>query len=917
MLVGRAQERAHIDRLLAGARAGCSSPLVLSGEAGIGKTALLEYAAGAGRDFRVLRTVGVQAESAFAFSGLMQLVRPVLGALEALPEAQRDALERSLGLGEAGERRLFLSYAGALSLLAAAAAQEPLLLLVDDVHWLDASSAEALGFVARRLEAEQIALVFARRPAAGGPFDPRGLEEIDLGGLPEGDARELLAAGREPMAPAVANRVIAETGGNPLALIEVPSMLTADQRAGHAALDDPLPVGEALEQAFYSQAGSLSDRARQALLIAAASDSGRLEAILQAAGGDAGAIDEAESAGLVRVHGGELTFRHPLVRSAVYFGAPSGERRAAHAALARALGPDDHNRRAWHLSEAVLGPDEAIAKALDAAGAEAGARCSEDEARLLERAALLSPDPARRVSRLLRAGQAAQEAGLSEEALALLERGLAVADDPRVRADLQLTRLRVARATGHFGDLIETCLVEAKRVEAFDPQRAASLLYHAHHHAFERFDLDRSRELIEKASAMVNGADDEATLPVLSGVSLQAVADGRVADALAAAERGAELELERERMSDTAVPFAECLAFLERYELSRSLLERLLSELRARGAVVELIRALAALTSLELRQGRVAQASVAAHEAVTLAQEWALSYWEAWSLARLASVEAVLGREQEGRDHVRRAAELSSQAQDRETQAHCLDALGRLELGLANVAQAVSAFERVAALTGAIQHPAYLLWIPDLIEAELRSNRRERALELLGGFAAMCEASPHSWATAAEARCRALLAPDAEVDDRFTEAHELARQENVSAFERGRVELLWGERLRRAGRRLDSRARLRSALAQFESLGATSWAERTREELRASGERTRRGDSSVFDRLTPRELEVALLAAEGHSNREIGARLFLSPKTVELHLGRSYRKLGIHSRTELGRALPRAEGDPLLERVQS
>jgi DNA-binding CsgD family transcriptional regulator len=899
MLLGRVPERDRIDRLVAGAREGRSGALLLRGEAGVGKTALLEYSAGSADGFRVLRAIGIESEASLAFSGLMQLTRPVLGALDHVPEAQREGLERALGLGlgDAGAHETFLAYAGTLSLLAAAAEEQPLLCLVDDAHWLDSSSADALAFAARRIEAERIAMVFAARPREGRGVDVRGVEELAVGGLDEPAARELLAAGPAPVAPAVAHRLIVTTEGNPLALIELPAILSAEQRAGREPLDVPLLAGESVERAFLSRARALSDAARGALLVAAASDRGDLDIIVSAAGEYGGALDEAEAAGLVRVRGGELAFRHPLVRSAVYFGAPAGERRAAHAALAEAIGVSDPGRRAWHLAEAALGPGDEVARALEEAASAAGRRSIEDEGRLLERAARLTPDPAERAPRLLRAGAALHEAGRAEEAMALLDQGLSLAEDPLLRADLHETRLYVARALGTVGANVETCLAEAERVEALDPLRAAAILYHATYQAFELYDLERSGALCRRLEELT-AATDEPSLPALGALAWQALCAGGSEEVRAPALRGADAALALDRLDEKAVDFAECLTFIEDYALARRLLERAVPEYRARARVVDLVRALDALANLELRLGNFARASVAAHEAVQLSEDGALDYWIAWSRARLAAVEAVIGREDECRANVHRAVAICRETGDRETEAHAHDALGRLELGLGRTEQAIAALSEAAAIAGGVTHPGYILWRPDLVEAFMRAGRESDAARLLSVLEETTAAGP--WAAAVTARCHALLADD---DAAFEEAYARC-DERVSSFERARTELVWGERLRRSGHRLAARERLVAALAELERLGASSWSARAREELRASGQTVRRGGPAVTERLTPRELEIALHAAAGLTNREIGARLFLSPKTVELHLGRVYRKLGLRSRTELASAMP-------------
>ena len=512
MLFGREHECARLEELLDDARNGHSRALVLRGDPGIGKTALLEYAIERAEGFRVLRAVGIESESKLAFSGLHQLLRPVLGALDQVPEAGAEALRRSLALAEPGEVNPFLVYAGALQLLAAAAEREPILAVVDDAHWLDPASAEAITFAARRLEAESVAVLFAVREGETTRLDARGIPELWIKGLSAEAAGELLAeVNGGSIAAAVAGRLVAATEGNPLALVEIPPMLSEGQRAGTDPLDDPLAVGESVERAFLSRARSLSPRAREALLIAAASDSGDLAAIARACGGSVAALDEAEEGGLVRVHGGELSFRHPLVRSAVYAAASAGARREAHAALAEAFGEEDADRRAWHLAAAAIGPDEAIAAALEGAAERARGRGGVGaEARLLERSAALTPDPDHRASRLGQAGWAAFLAGWSDESLALLERGLQLVADPLTRADLHdsLAYVFWSRASP-AGVHSERCVAEAESVAERDPVRAAKLLWHATEGAGIGFDVDRSRELSERAWSLVEGGDEE------------------------------------------------------------------------------------------------------------------------------------------------------------------------------------------------------------------------------------------------------------------------------------------------------------------------------------------------------------------------------------------------------------------------
>jgi DNA-binding CsgD family transcriptional regulator len=909
VLIGRERECARLDELLDDARNGRSRALVLRGDPGIGKTALLEYAIDRAEGFRVLRAVGIESESKLAFSGLHQLLRPVFGALDQVPEASAEALRRSLALVEPGEVNPFLVYTGALQLLAAAAEREPLLAVLDDAHWLDPASAEAITFAARRLEAEAVALLFGVREGEATRLDTRGIAELQIRGLSAEAARELLAgADNRRIAPAVAGRLIAATEGNPLALVEIPRTLSDGQRAGTEPLDDPLAVGESVEGAFLSRAGSLSSQAREALLIAATSDSGDLATIARACGGSAAALDEAEEAGLVRVRGGELSFQHPLVRSAVYSAVTAGRRREAHRALAEAFGSEDADRRAWHLGAAAIGPDEAIATALDDAAERARGRGGvAAEARLLERAAALTSDPERRASRLSRAGWAAFLAGWNDEALAMLEQGVQLVADPITRADLHDSLAYVLWARGSPGDYAETQIAEAERVHEVDAIRAVKLLWHATDLVTMRYELDRLRELSERAWSLVEGADEDQIAHALACRAWMALFDGDREQAIGLARRGAEIVRDHQELSGggALLDFADCLADLEEYRLAARLLEEALPIYRERGWLVALTAALNVLSGLERRMGRLDRAAAAGTESVLRAEELDLTRHLSWAVTALALVEAALGREDDCRAHAAAAIEAVGERPDWEIETHALEALGRLELGAGRARECIVHLERARELAGRVGGgTAYLQWRPDLIEAYVRTNQLSEAGAELATFEGFEATGLGPWARATIARCRGLLAGEDDFDEAFTEALSLCT-DAVSPFERARTELLYGERLRRTGRRLDSRDHLRAALDEFERLGASGWADRAREELRASGETARKRDPALVDELTPRELEIALQVADGGTNKEVAARLFLSPKTVELHLGRVYRKLGIRSRTELARLMPR------------
>ncbi len=907
-MIGRERECARLDELLDDVRNGHSRALVLRGDPGVGKTALLEYATGRAGGFRVLRAVGIESESKLAFSGLHQLLLPVLGELHQVPEAAAEALSRALALAAPGEVNPFLAYAAVLQLLAAEAEREPLLAVLDDAHWLDPASAEAITFAARRLEAESVGVLFAVREGEATRLDTRGIPDLRIEGLSAEEAHELLSgADGGSIAAGVAERLVDATAGNPLALLEIPRTLSDAQRSGMESLDDPIAVGESVERAFLSRARSLSPEAREALLVAAASDSGDLAAIARACDSSAASLDEAEAAGLVQARGGELSFRHPLVRSAVYSAAAAGARREAHLALADAFGADDADRRAWHLGAAAVGPDDEVAAALEGAADRARDRGGAGaEARLLERSATLTRDAGLRASRLARAGWAAFSAGWSDESLALVEQGLELAQDPLTRADLYDALGFLSWSKASYGEHYETFIAEAERVQEVDPLRAARLLWHASGELSLRFEIEGHRQLVEWTWSLVGGGDEEQISFGLAARAWQAVLDGDLSQGIDLARRGAAIVDAREDLTvgGLLIDFAECLTTLEQYEVAGRLLEQALPIYRERGLLVPLIAALPVLSDLELHRGRLERASAAATEALERAKELDLTRHVAWALVGLAGIEAVLGRVDDCRAHVAEAIATQAPA-DTVVEAHALDALGRIELGAGRAQESIPCFERVRELAGTRAGGTPLLrWRPDLIEAYVRAKRVPEAAAELAAFEKFEDTGLGPWATATLARSRALLADEGVLDDGFAEALSLCT-DSVSPFERARTELVYGERLRRAGRRLDSREQLRAALDEFERLGASSWAERAREELRASGETARKRDPALVDELTPRELEIALQVADGGTNKEVAARLFLSPKTVELHLGRVYRKLGIRSRTELARLMPR------------
>jgi DNA-binding CsgD family transcriptional regulator len=846
----------------------------------------------------VLRALGVESETDLAYSGLLELLRPVLNRISALPLGQEVALSGALAVGAAPDVDRFAVYAATLALIASVAEDQPVLCLVDDAQWLDRTSAEALLFATRRFAEEGVVMMFGARDGEATRFEARGVPELLLEGLDPADARRLLgqAPGGDTVAAEVAARLVTMTDGNPLALTEIPSELTEAQRVGAEALDDPLHGGAAVERAFGNRVSKLSPLARCALLLAAASDTGDLEPVLRAAGDDAAGLDEAQEVGLIRVDGGQIVFRHPLVRSAVYGSATAGKRRAVHSALADALTGTEPDRAAWHRALATVGFDEDVAAELVGAAEAARRRGGADsQARLLERAARLTPDLERRADRLLEAGRAAYHAGRADQAAALLDEGLELSSDPGVRADLVEVRTEVARAGGDIESWITRCRAEADLVEPFDRARASNLLFQVWDYVAEQFDCTTGRELIDRLAALAEPAGEEQR--ILSARAWQALLDGRTAEARESALRGAELSYRDP--TERATEFGYVLGYIGEYLAARRLLEYVIGCFRRDGAILDLAKANTALCCLEVSMGRFTHARVAAAEAVDLAEEAGLVYWLTDALSCLAMAEATLGAEASCRAHAMRSGDLALRVGLPSTYAFTQSALGRLELGLGRTGEAIAALELARAAAADIRSPGFMLWMPDLIEAYVRAGRRRDALALCDIFDADAQAADHEWSLITVARCRALLA-EAEFDEGFSAALALSSVETWP-FERARCELLYGERLRRARRRVDAREELRRALECFERLGTSAFAERARGELRATGETVQGRDRAAVDDLTAQELQIALLVAEGRTNREVAAGIFLSPKTIEKHLSSVYRKLGLRSRSELAR----------------
>jgi DNA-binding CsgD family transcriptional regulator len=918
MFVGRERERARIDRLLHDARAGRSGALLLHGEAGIGKTALMRWAIGQASGMRVLRARGIETESDIPFAGLAELVTPLLDGLGDIPEVQARALRGALALGPATPHDRFTVPAGLLSLLAVAAEEQPVLVAIDDAQWLDEASLEAFLFAGRRLEAEGVAMLGSlREGTAVAGLEVPWLERLHVGPLGDEEARELLAP--ERMAPSVADRLVTTAAGNPLALLEIPRLLSDGQRAGREPLEEPLRPGTGVERAFRRALDALDDDARGALLLAATAHTGRLEVVeaaLRESGLDVDALAPAEAARLISVEEGELDFRHPLLRSTAYHAAGAAERRAAHGALAAAA-PEGSPERAWHLAAGAVAPDEEIAAALEAAALDARGRGAHaTAARDFGRAAQLTPGDEPRARRLLEAATDATRSGEADRAFALLGEASQLATDPLLAADVQRMTGHVEMRRGSPLVANELLVSEAERVRSRDPRRAAGMFLEASVSHMITGDMHALVATAERARALATSADPAVELLATAVIAeaYLALGDTEQGEALLTACEPYLLEGDPLAMVEVVGMAAHASVWIEKFDRAQRIFDRLLEAAREASAVSALIYPLAARSHLDFRLGRWAAARAGAAESVELAQDIGQLPLLSHALAALAHVEAAGGQEEECRRHVTEGLALVARFQGDATGAYMTAALGLLELGVGRIPEAIAVLEETQRTADRLgMQPALVMCTPDLVEAYARAGRRDDALAQIDGFEARGRKAGGVWPQAATARMRGLLAPDEEMRAQFEAALAL-HDELPMPFERARTLLCFGERLRRARQRADARKPLKEALETFERLGARGWAERTRAELRATGEQQTRRTETAAEQLTPHELQIAVLVAQGMTNREAASALFLSPKTIEYHLGQIYRKLDVRGRAQLARLmameLPEGERDP-------
>jgi DNA-binding CsgD family transcriptional regulator len=901
-LVGRAGEQRMLSGLLAGVGVR-GAALVVRGEPGIGKSALVGEAvrAGACQGMLVLGTSGVQPEAGLAFAGLHQLLRPVLGHLAGLPPRQRAALGAAFGTADADTAEPFLIGLAALQLLSEAAAKAPVVLVAEDAQWLDRPTAEALAFIARRVESDPVLLLAAIRDGYRSPLLDAGLPELRLAGLGKQPAQDLLTARHPRLAPAARGRVAAQARGNPLALIELPAALASGARVSTAA-PGRLPLTERLERAFAARAAELDPLVQTLLLLAAADDSSAPAQVMKAAGLVAGAEPTVEDlvpaieANLIEAGEQVLRFGHPLVRSAVYQAADVATRHAAHAALAEVL-TDDPDRQAWHRAAAAASPDPAVSADLAEAARRARDRGGiSTAAAAFERAAALSPDPARRGALLLRAAEADRELGRPDLVRHLLTEAGAQPLSPRDRA--YAMALADAIAAEPVGDPVRIgALAEAARqVTAGEETGTALALDLLSAAAFRCYWAGLGGPSAAAVLTTADQAGADPGDPLL--LQIKACADPHVGRP-AVLERLAAATPPDDPEALYLLGTASCLS--GDFHRAHSLLGTCLAPLREQERLRVLTHATAVRAWAAIMTSDYQAARAAAEEAGRLATETAQPLWGAANWTAQAALAALNGDQPAVDRLTARVEEIMLPVGGAAPLAVVQYARGLLALGQGRHADAYDELHRIYQPGDpACNHRNQLLAIGELAEAAILSGHREHARQLLEHLRPLAGRAP--WPRAATRYAAALLADNDRAEAAFQDV--LDRDLPAWPFTRARLHLVYGEWLRRQRRPADSRKHLRAARDAFDALGTAPWSERAGRELRASGETSRRSPGAI-DQLTPQERHIIELASDGLSNREIGQRLCLSHRTVESHLYRVFPKLGVTSRSQLAVILTR------------
>lgn len=920
MLEGRESELAAVGERLERVASGGSFALVVQGDPGIGKTALVEAALADRGSLRVIRSRGFESEREIPYAGLHELARPLLELREELPTGQRRALETAFALEPpTGHDRLAVPVA-LMGLLALAGSQQPLVAVVDDLHWLDPASREALSFLARRLSSEAVGLLMTAREQEVDPAELAGIETLSLRGIDPASARRLLEASQPELAAGPTTELVRVAAGNPLALLELPGALTPAQLTGGRPLADPLPLGEAIEAAFARRIEELPDDCRRVLTLAAATGESRMEALSMAVdhlGLDLSALALAERAGVVYLDqaGQRISFHHPLLRSAAYHSASAEERRQSHLTLAEAV--SDPRRRAWHMANAAVGQDEAVAARLEEAGRDARARSGHAEAaHAFARAAELGEEGEPRGRRLLAAAQDFAIAGQFDLAVNSLD-----AATPLASPDLNHA---IARLRGHLAmrrgeiEAAQRTLEEAGEVafEEGDHVSAATLLLESSVSYTFTGDTDGLRSVLARARRSADLVGDPASILVAMMGGVADVVGGRADDARAefAAIEPRLADLDLVPMSEAVSLMAHALIWAGDLDSAGRVCDLLTARLREASAVGSLPYPLSVRALQRERTGDWTRALADADEAVRLGEEVGHETLRAYCLAALSRVESGLGETDAAVDHAESGLELARRGGAETGRAYNLAALGRAALAADDAVRAAAVLGEAATLVERLDwlEPGMALEAADHAETLIRLGRREEADAVRRGLAhaAARGTGGNPWSGAACERIALLLAADEADADFHAERALSLHADDGMPFERARTELAWGERLRRLRKRRRAREPLSRALEAFESLGSVPWAARARAELEAAGGIAREPDSSTpsMADLTPHERKVASLVADGMSNREVAAALFLSPKTIERHLSQIYRTLSIRSRNELTRFLAREPG---------
>lgn len=903
MLVGREPEQQQIARLVAAARLGQSGVLVLLGEPGIGKTALLDDTAQRAAAMRVLRTSGSEAESGLGFSGLYHLLRPALDLIDHIPAPQRDALAVALTLrrGPAPER--FAVGAAVLSLLSRQAEESPLLILVDDAHSLDFASAQTLGFVARRLLADPIALVIAARPEPGALLTEIGLPTRELTGLDLPSATTLIGStSADPVSSDLVARLHRATAGNPLALVELSHDLDSIEQSGPGL---PLPVPQTVAAAFARRVTELPEPARRALLVTVIADGDLNVAALAAKELNTGPaqLADAEAIGLLRLHAGRAEFRHPLVRSAVYSAADPQERRAAHAALAAALPEGASDQRAWHLSEATVGPNEAVALGVFAVGERARSRGAHSvAATAFARSAELTADHPLRGARLAAAGESAWFAGRPKHATDLLQQASELVSTPTSLAEIDGLRGNVGLRTASPRAAHQLLTQAAVRVESADPDVAAHLLADAVTASFYLCDADSGLAAAERlmtlldscrtASARVRGEMAIGIAHVLAG-------EAGVEWIRRAVER---LNTEPDLLDDPGRPDWTIIGtlFLRESGVGRELIRHVVQRRRDHTALGALPNLLFHTARDEATTDRWRAAALSYDESIALARETGQTTDLAASLAGLAWLQARMGLYDECRANAAETLHLAERYDITLATVWAQFALGDLALAQGNTDDSIRHYGDLQAI---LRDNGFrdidVAPGPELAEAQLRCGDTAAAAHTAADYFCGARDKGQPWALARAHRAVATTTSDSDEQaalfDKAIELHD----RTLDKFEYARTRLAFGAALRRRKNRTAAREQLRPALETFERLGARPWADLAASELEATGERARRVGDGRLATLTPQENRIAQMLGRGKTTRETAAALFLSPKTVEYHLRHIYDKVGIRSRAEL------------------